>query len=97
MAGGMLQAIPSGIFQPSSVLPAAMEQDFSLWRNISREYAEELLGFDEHDGDGQPVDYTMEPFAGMDDACHAGLLPPSTLHRVYLDATTPCEPNGDER
>lgn len=74
MAGGTLQVIPSGIFQPSSVLPEAAAQDFSLWSNVIREYAEELLGYDEHDGDGRPVDYTAEPFATMNAARDAGQM-----------------------
>jgi hypothetical protein len=61
-AGGMLQVIPSGIFQPSSLLPAARAADFDLWRNIQRELAEELLGMAEADGHGQPVDYTSGPY-----------------------------------
>lgn len=86
-AGGMLQVIPSGIFQPSSIVPAAREADFSLWRNIQREYSEELLGNPECDGDGQPVDYSVEPFATLDAARADGRL------RVYaigvaLDALT---------
>lgn len=87
MAGGMLQVIPSGIFQPSSVLPAAAVADFSLLRNIEREFAEELLGFDELDGDGQPVDYTSEPFATMDTAVASGRLRVHCLG-VALDALT---------
>jgi transcriptional regulator with XRE-family HTH domain len=88
MAGGMLQVIPSGIFQASSVLPAAAKADFSLLRNIEREFAEELLGFDEeHNGDGQPVDYEVEPFAAMDRAVANGQLRIHCLG-VALDALT---------
>lgn len=47
--GGMAHLLPAGVFQPSSVLPEAVANDFSLWRNIQREYAEEVLGFDEYD------------------------------------------------
>jgi transcriptional regulator with XRE-family HTH domain len=72
VAGGMLHVIPSGVFQPSSVLPAAMAADFDLWRNIMREYSEELFGNPEHDGDGQPVRYDEEPFATMDQARQDG-------------------------
>jgi hypothetical protein len=67
VAGGMLQVIPSGVFQPSSVMPAAVEADFDLWRNIMREYSEELLGNPEHDGDGQPLRYDEEPFGLLDE------------------------------
>jgi transcriptional regulator with XRE-family HTH domain len=42
--GGMAHLLPAGIFQPSSVFPAAVAAGFSIWRNIQREYAEELLG-----------------------------------------------------
>lgn len=87
MAGGMLQVIPSGIFQPSSVLPGAVEADFSLWRNIQREYAEELLGWPELDGDGRPIDYGGEPFAAMDAARDAAQVRVYCLG-VALDALT---------
>lgn len=87
MAGGMLQVIPSGIFQASSVLPSAAVADFSLLRNIEREFAEELLGFDEHNGDGQPVDYGAEPFAAMDAAVTSGRVRIHCLG-VALDALT---------
>jgi hypothetical protein len=72
IAGGMLQVIPSGIFQPASIVPASVEVDFDVWRNIMREYSEELLGNSEHDGDGMPVDYVGEPFASLDAARDAG-------------------------
>jgi transcriptional regulator with XRE-family HTH domain len=87
MAGGMLQVIPSGIFQPSSVLPAAVHADFDLWRNLQREFAEELLGLDELDGGGQPIDYCAEPFAGLDRARARGGLRAYYLG-VALDALT---------
>jgi len=87
MAGGMLQVIPSGIFQASSLHPAAVREDFSLWRNIQREYAEELLGFAEHDGDGQPISYATEPFASMDRERAAGRIRIWCLG-VALDALT---------
>ncbi|MGI5153480.1 helix-turn-helix domain-containing protein [Plantactinospora sp. CA-294935] len=86
-AGGMLQVIPSGIFQPSSVMPAAREADFDLWRNVMREYSEELLGNPEHDGDGQPVQYDDEPFAGLDQARRDGQVRIYVLG-VALDALT---------
>ena len=60
MAGGgrLTHLVPAGIFQPSSVLPAAVAEDSSLWRNIERELAEELLGHDEYDGSGHPIAYS---------------------------------------
>jgi hypothetical protein len=86
-AGGMLQVIPSGIFQPSSIRPAARAADFSLWRNIQREFSEELLGMDECDGDGRPVDYADEPFATLDRARAGGSVRVYALG-VALDALT---------
>jgi transcriptional regulator with XRE-family HTH domain len=85
--GSMLHLLPAGIFQPSSVMPDSVARDFSLWRNIQREYAEELLGYEEFDGTGRPIDYDTEPFATMDAALADGRL------RVYclgitLDALT---------
>ncbi|MET8278316.1 helix-turn-helix transcriptional regulator [Micromonospora sp. NPDC005174] len=86
-AGGMLQVIPSGIFQPSSLLPAARAADFDLWRNIQREFSEELLGLAEADGHGQPVDYGSGPFAVLDEARASGRLRVHCLG-VALDALT---------
>ena len=86
--GGMVHLLPAGIFQPSSVMPECVANDFSLWRNVQREYAEELLGHDEYDGTGCPINYSnTEPFATMDRALSSGAL------RVYclgitLDALT---------
>ena len=42
--------IPAGEFQPASVALWDRRNDFDLWRNIVREYSEELLGTPEHDG-----------------------------------------------
>lgn len=77
--GSMVHLLPAGIFQPSSVLPEAIAADFSMWRNIQREYAEELLGHEEYDGSGRPIDYgACEPFATMDRALSDARV------RVYL-------------
>jgi transcriptional regulator with XRE-family HTH domain len=86
-AGGMLQVIPSGIFQPSSLLPAARAADFDLWRNIQRELAEELLGMPEADGHGQPVDYSSGPYGVLDAARADGAVRVWCLG-VALDALT---------
>lgn len=86
--GGMIHLLPAGIFQPSSVLPAAIAEDFSIWRNIQREYAEELLGHGEYDGSGQPIRYdSVEPFTTMDRARAAGKIRVYCLG-VTLDALT---------
>ncbi|MEV0681698.1 hypothetical protein AB0I60_34770 [Actinosynnema sp. NPDC050436] len=44
--------MPAGEFQPSSVATVDVRNDFSLWRNIMREFSEEFLGNPEHDGNG---------------------------------------------
>ena len=74
IAGSMLHVVPTGIFQPSSLLPSARDIDFDPWRNIQREISEELFGDPEHDGEGQPIDYTREPFATLDEARERGDL-----------------------
>ena len=63
-AGGAYQVMPAGIFQPVTDRPAAQQADFSLWRCMTREFSEELLGGSEdyptHDG---VLDYDQWPFA----------------------------------
>jgi transcriptional regulator with XRE-family HTH domain len=62
-AGGMYDAIPAGEFQPSSIAPWDITNDFDLWRNVVREFSEELLGTPEHDGSrSAPIDYECWPF-----------------------------------
>ena len=78
IAGGMLSVMPTGVFQPASILPAPESPDFDLWRNMMREYSEEFLGNPEHDGSGDPIDYANEePFRTLDAARQAGKI------RVY--------------
>jgi hypothetical protein len=63
-AGGLYQVIPVGIFQPSGEAPWNEANDFSLWRGLLREYAEELLGADEDYGsEDAPIDYASWPLA----------------------------------
>lgn len=86
--GGMVHLLPAGIFQPSSVFPAAVAADFSIWRNIQREYAEELLGHDEYDGSGRSIKYSeLEPFITMDQAVAEGRIRVFYIG-VILDALT---------
>lgn len=87
LAGDALHVMPAGVFQPSSVFPAALGADFSLTRNIVREYSEEFLGNAEHNGDGSPADYRTQPLADILSAVDQGTC------RIYylgtaLDALT---------
>ncbi|WP_405055876.1 hypothetical protein OG474_24400 [Kribbella sp. NBC_01505] len=72
-AGGLYQVVPVGIFQPSADAPWNERHDFSLWRNVVRELAEELLGESEDYGsENVPIEYDEWPFAarlsaGLDD------------------------------
>lgn len=63
-AGGMYQVLPVGVFQPAGDESWNTGNDFSLWRCIVRELAEELRGdtenYDTHRG---PIDYGAWPFA----------------------------------
>ncbi|MGH3770896.1 MAG: helix-turn-helix domain-containing protein, partial [Pseudonocardiaceae bacterium] len=63
--------------------------DFDLWRNIVREYSEELLGTPEHDGTrSKPIDYDSWPlYRELEDAQAAGVLVPFFLG-LGLDALT---------
>ncbi|AXX31187.1 hypothetical protein APASM_3822 [Actinosynnema pretiosum subsp. pretiosum] len=74
--GSLCSLMPAGEFQPSSVQAVDVRNDFSLWRNIMREYSEEFLANPEHDGNGaRAIDYgTEEPFASFERARAAGRL-----------------------
>ncbi|MGH3911903.1 MAG: helix-turn-helix domain-containing protein [Pseudonocardiaceae bacterium] len=62
ISGGTYGVIPTGEFQPSSAAPRDRHNDFDLWRNIVREYSEELLGAPEHDSaQDQPIAYEEWP------------------------------------
>ncbi|ANY09280.1 helix-turn-helix domain-containing protein [Pseudonocardia sp. HH130630-07] len=74
--GGLCHVMPAGEFQPSSVDPADVRDDFSLWRTIMREFSEEFLGNPEHDGAAsRRIDYAHdEPFRSFEQARAAGGL-----------------------
>jgi transcriptional regulator with XRE-family HTH domain len=86
-AGGMYHVVPAGVFQPAALAPAHQTNDFSLWRNVQREFSEEFLGNGEHDGNSaDPIAYdTDEPFASFERARQAGDF------RVFACAMV-CEP-----
>jgi hypothetical protein len=73
-AGGLVQVIPVGIFQPSGEAEWNEANDFDLWRGLLREYAEELLGASEEYGsEDAPIDYGAWPLArAMTDALGSG-------------------------
>jgi hypothetical protein len=53
-----------GVFQPSGEAPWNRRHDFSLWRCMIREFAEELGGRPEdYASDREPIDYDSWPFA----------------------------------
>jgi hypothetical protein len=72
-AAGLYQVIPVGVFQPSGEAPWNESNDFSLWRCLLREYAEEFLGAaEDHGSERAPLDYGAWPLAaamtdGLDD------------------------------
>jgi hypothetical protein len=55
--------LPAGEFQPASIAQESVVADLDIWRNMVREFSEELLGHPEHDGSsGVPLDYEVWPF-----------------------------------
>jgi hypothetical protein len=63
--GGLYQVVPVGVFQPAGDSPG---DDLDLWRSMTREYSEELLGQPERRG---PIDYAAWPLARALDAARA--------------------------
>ena len=43
LAAGLSHVVPAGVFQPSGIAPWNIAGDFDLWRNVLREFSEELL------------------------------------------------------
>jgi hypothetical protein len=74
--GGLYQVAPVGVFQPSNDAPWNWDNDFSLWRGLVRELAEELLGTTEdYHSDVAPIDYERWPLhATLSQAREAGTL-----------------------
>src|SRR6266705_6878677 len=63
-AAGLYQVLPTGVFQAAGEARWNMLNDFSLWRSMVREYAEEFLGESEDYGaERAPIDYDAWPFA----------------------------------
>ena len=106
-AGGMYHVAPAGIFQPAALAPAHQRNDFSLWRNVQREFSEEFLGNTEHDGNSaDPISYeTQEPFVSFERARLAGdfrvfacavVLEPLTLWVELLTVAVVAAPVFDQ-
>jgi hypothetical protein len=57
-------------------MPWDQSNDFDLWRNMQREFAEEFLGDPEADGSGgEPIDYNgTDPFRSLNAARRVGKL-----------------------
>jgi hypothetical protein len=72
----LYHVVPAGEFTPSDVGQAAIGADFELWRNIVREYAEELLGIPDAQGTGgRRLDYEhVSPYQEMTQAIRDGRL-----------------------
>jgi hypothetical protein len=63
-AAGLYQVLPTGVFQAAGEARWNLRNDFSLWRSMVREYAEEFLGESEDYGaELAPIDYDAWPFA----------------------------------
>ncbi|NLT55617.1 MAG: transcriptional regulator [Actinomycetales bacterium] len=62
-AGGLYMVMPVGIFQSSAEPHQHQVNDFSLWRCLIREFAEELLGESEDHDQDVPIDYAAWPTA----------------------------------
>ncbi len=88
-ATGIYDVIPAGEFQPSSVALWDRRNDFDLWRNIVREYAEELLGEPEHDGTrSRPIAYDDWPLYQRLEQAQADGSVTSHVLGLGLDALT---------
>jgi hypothetical protein len=80
-AGGLYQVMPVGVFQPIADTPAAIENDFSLWRCMARELSEELLdASEEYETRDGVLDYEGWPlYRRLTAARRAGKL---TIHSL---------------
>ncbi|ROP41320.1 hypothetical protein [Saccharothrix texasensis] len=76
LAADFFHVVPAGEFTPSDVSLTAVRDDLDLWRNICREYAEELLGVADAQGDGgHRIDYAdAEPYRSLHRARESGRL-----------------------
>jgi hypothetical protein len=74
-AFGTYHVIPAGEFQPACVSPKSWTDDFSIVRNIMREFSEEIADNDEYNGEsGVPFNYNQEPFISIMNAKNEGRM-----------------------
>lgn len=83
VAPDQYHVVPAGEFAPSDIGLAAVRADLDLWRNIMREYNEELLGAEDAQGaGGRPLDYvSASPYREMCASRESGAL---TVHALGL-------------
>ncbi|MGN2638673.1 hypothetical protein ACTD5D_21370 [Nocardia takedensis] len=76
VASGLYHVVPAGEFTPSDLSLEAVKRDFSLERNIAREFSEELLGNSDAQGQGgKHIDYETEsPYRELDESVRSGDL-----------------------
>jgi hypothetical protein len=91
-AAGVYDVIPAGEFQPASVALWDRRNDFDLWRNIVREFSEELLGTPQHDGSrSRAIDYDTWPlYQELEQAQEHGSVTPFFLGLDGLDVGEAC-------
>lgn len=71
----IIHVIPAGEFTPSNITVEAVKDDFDIWRNIKREYAEEFLNVEEAYGrSGKWLDNIESPYRELDQARTSGEL-----------------------
>ena len=76
LGSDLFHVVPAGEFTPSDISLGAIRSDFNIARNISREYAEELLGHSDAQGQGGlRIDYdSASPYREMRDSIADGAL-----------------------
>lgn len=87
--GGVHGLVPAGEFQPSTAAAHDRDRDFDLWRNMVREYSEEVLGQPERDArSGEPLAYDEWPlYHDLERARRQGRVRPYCLG-IGVDALT---------
>ena len=81
LGSDLFHVVPAGEFTPSDISLESARNDLSLWRNIAREYSEELLGTVDAQGQGgRRIDYNEEfPYKELAHATSSGELQISIL------------------